>query len=177
MERLARVIQQKSTTRKTLLARLLGPNPIMTKKKNKDDKRLSAQALQIEILKFLLAHPKKNFSARQITQHLRVDNNRDSATHALQQLVQLGTVTALDEDRFSLALDRLTTRSSGNEDDSDTQPTLQTPSAPRAPRIEKYQGDERPNPRLKATPPTRSPRKMIEGRRGYDSYRRCLHRQ
>ncbi len=134
----------------------------MTKKKNKDDKRLSAQGLQIEILKFLLAHPKKSFSARQITQHLHVDNNKDSATHALHQLVQLGTVTALEEGRFSLSLDRLTTTRSTDDEDVLETPIPQTVSAPREPRLEKFTADR--DARQVSMKTTRNPRKMIEGR-------------
>jgi ribonuclease R len=78
----------------------------MTKKKKKGSKKLTAQALQIEILKFLIAHPKKFFAPRQITDQLRIDNNRDSAEHALRQLVEAGSVVEYD-DKFGLALQRL----------------------------------------------------------------------
>ncbi|MFN0034452.1 MAG: ribonuclease R [Saprospiraceae bacterium] len=80
----------------------------MTKKKKSGDKKLSAQQLQIEILKFLLGHPKKRFAPRQITDHLRIDNNRDSAEHALRQLVLAGSVAEFEEDKFGIALERLT---------------------------------------------------------------------
>ncbi|MFN0173209.1 MAG: ribonuclease R [Saprospiraceae bacterium] len=80
----------------------------MTKKKKHGGKRLTAQELQIEILKFLLGHPKKSFAPRQITDHLRIENNRDSAEHALNQLVQAGSVAQFDENKFGIALHRLT---------------------------------------------------------------------
>ncbi|MBK6998315.1 MAG: hypothetical protein IPH31_26850 [Lewinellaceae bacterium] len=80
----------------------------MTKKKKSGGKRLTAQELQIEILKFLLGHPKKSFAPRQITDHLRIENNRDSAEHALNQLVQAGSVAQFDENKFGIALNRLT---------------------------------------------------------------------
>ncbi len=80
----------------------------MTKKKKTGGKKLPAQHLQIEILKFLLSHPKKHFSPRQIVDQLRVENNKDSAEHALQQLVQIGSVAEFGADKFGIALDRFT---------------------------------------------------------------------
>ncbi len=85
----------------------------MTKKKKQGGKRLTAQQLQIEILKFLLGHPKKSFAPRQITDHLRIENNRDSTEHALNQLVQAGSVAQFPDNKFGVALGRLTV-----EDDS-----------------------------------------------------------
>jgi len=80
----------------------------MTKKKKNGSKKLSAQQLQIEVLRFLLAHPHKRFSPRQITDQIQVDNNKDSAEHALRQLMQAGTVAEFAENKFGLLLDRLT---------------------------------------------------------------------
>jgi len=80
----------------------------MTKKKKTGGKKLTAQQLQIEILKFLLGHPKKSFAPRQITDLLRVENNRDSTEHALQQLVQAGSVAEFAENKYGIALGRLT---------------------------------------------------------------------
>lgn len=80
----------------------------MTKKNKTGGKKMSAQQLQIEILKFLLAHPKKQFSPRQITDQIRVDNNKDSAEHALRQLVQAGSVAEFDVNKFGIALEKLT---------------------------------------------------------------------
>jgi ribonuclease R len=79
----------------------------MTKKKKKSSKKLSAQQLQIEILRYLLSHSSKRFSPVQITQQIQVDNNRDSAEHALQKLVEAGTVTEFPDGRFGLALERI----------------------------------------------------------------------
>lgn len=80
----------------------------MTKKKKFGGKKLTAQQLQIEILKYLLSHSKKQFSPQQITQQLRVENNKDSAEHALLQLVQKGSVKELSLNRYGIALDVLT---------------------------------------------------------------------
>ncbi|MBK8558111.1 MAG: RNB domain-containing ribonuclease [Lewinellaceae bacterium] len=80
----------------------------MAKKKHGDTERLSAQMLQIEVLKFLLAHPKGQFSARQIVQVLRVSNNKDSVLHALQQLALAGSAQEVAAGKFSVALNRLT---------------------------------------------------------------------
>ncbi|HND87744.1 MAG TPA: hypothetical protein PK971_05435, partial [Saprospiraceae bacterium] len=78
----------------------------MTKQKKHGGRKLTAQDLQIEILKFLLSHPKKQFAPRQITEHLRVDNNKDSAEHALRQLVELGSVMEYAEHKYGIALQR-----------------------------------------------------------------------
>ncbi len=85
------------------------------KKRKIKTKKLSAQQLQIEILKFLLSHPKKQFAPRQITDQLGVENNRDSTEHALQKLVEAGSVAEFSENKFGIALLRLT-----KEDDTDT---------------------------------------------------------
>jgi ribonuclease R len=82
----------------------------MTKKKKPGDRKLSAQQLQIEVLRFLLAHPRKTFSPRQITEQIRVENNKDSAEHALRQLVEAGSVAEISENKFGVALDRLTVK-------------------------------------------------------------------
>lgn len=78
------------------------------KKKKKGGKRLTAQELQIQALRFLLAHPKKRYTAGQITQHLQVENSKDSAEHALRQLVQAGSVLDFGEGKYGVALGRLT---------------------------------------------------------------------
>ncbi len=91
----------------------------MTKKKKTGGKRLTAQQLQIEILKFLLGHPKKSFAPRQITDHLRIENNRDSTEHALQQLVQAGSVAEISENKYGIALGRLTV---GDDQESSAKP-------------------------------------------------------
>jgi ribonuclease R len=83
----------------------------MTKKSKNGGKKLTAQNLQIEILRFLLAHPKKHFSPRQITEQLKIDNNKDSAEHALRQLTEAGSVAEFAENKFGAALDRLTIQS------------------------------------------------------------------
>ncbi len=80
----------------------------MSKKKKQGGKRLTAQQLQIEILKFLLGHPKKRFAPRQITDQLRIENNRDSTEHALQQLMLGGMVNESPDGKFGVALDRFT---------------------------------------------------------------------
>ncbi len=81
----------------------------MTKKKKKGGKKLTASELQIHLLRFLLAHPKKRLTARQIIEHLTFDNNKDSVEHALRQLAQAGSVREFDEGKFGVALERLTT--------------------------------------------------------------------
>lgn len=80
----------------------------MTKKKKSNGRKMTAQSLQIDILRFLLAHPKKQFTARQIIQQLRVENNKDSAIHALRQLEQAGSVTEVSEGKFGVSLSKIT---------------------------------------------------------------------
>jgi ribonuclease R len=132
----------------------------MTKKKKNGSKKLTAQQLQIEILKFLLGHPKKTFAPRQITDLLRVDNNRDSTEHALQQLVQNGMVAESADGKFGVALERF----SADEDykapgsgPKNAEKSPQKAAHSKAPR----QSDQSPN-----TPAPRgsSGRKIIEGR-------------
>ncbi len=120
----------------------------MTKNKKTGSRKLSAQQLQIEILKFLLAHPHKNFSPRQITEQIRVENNKDSAEHALMQLVQAGSVAEISEHKYGIALDRLTVKS----------------PAPVA--EDKPEKADRPAPLLRRQTLEKKPtgRKIIEGR-------------
>jgi ribonuclease R len=122
----------------------------MTKKKKQSGKKLTAQELQIEILKFLLGHPKKRFAPRQITDHLRVENNRDSAEHALQQLASNGVVNEFPDGKFGVALERFTPE---NDDEPVTRKTK-----PDKANTQKTQ---------KSTPPvaaSSSQRKIVEGR-------------
>jgi ribonuclease R len=88
----------------------------MTKKKKFGGKKLTAQQLQIEILKFLLGHPKKQFSPQQITEQLRVENNKDSAEHALNQLVQIGSVSEFSLNRYGIALAKITNAPADEEE-------------------------------------------------------------
>ena len=79
----------------------------MTKKKKKNPKKLSAQDLQIAILKFLLSSPKKQYASRQIIEQLGIENNKDSVEHALNQLTQTGSVAQFGESRYGIALQKL----------------------------------------------------------------------
>lgn len=129
----------------------------MTKKKKSGGKKLSAQNLQIEILKFLLTHPKKRFSARQIIDQIRVDNNKDSAEHALQQLIQAGSVAEFSENKYGIALAKFTLNV---EDDAsvETPPAKQKTDFPDKKRAEQK---ERQQP---AGGRSLSQRKFVEGR-------------
>jgi ribonuclease R len=125
----------------------------MTKKKKKGSKKLTAQQLQIEILRFLLAHPKKRFSPRQITDLLRVDNNKDSAEYALQQLVQTGAVIEFSTNTFGPALNRFIQTDEPEEE----APAIEKPAF-----REKKQADQSPS--RVSRMPTPKQRKIIEGR-------------
>ena len=131
----------------------------MTKKKKHGGKRLTAQQLQIEILKFLLGHPKKNFAPRQITDQLRVENNRDSTEHALLQLVQAGSVAQFADGKFGIALGRLT----GAEDDSRTPaPGSEAKTTKTAEAKDSRFGKSKSEPSSSQRAPVS--RKIIEGR-------------
>ncbi|MEZ4921238.1 MAG: ribonuclease R [Saprospiraceae bacterium] len=80
----------------------------MTKTKNKGGNKMTAKELQVRLLKFLLSNPKRAFSARQIIKVLKLTNNKDSVTHALQQLALAGSVRELSVGKFGVALDKLT---------------------------------------------------------------------
>jgi len=124
----------------------------MTKKKNQGGKKLTAQQLQIEILKFLLGHPKKTFAPRQITDHLRIDNNRDSTEHALRQLVENGMAAESTDGKFGVALHRFSP-------DEDEKPKANTPKQAPAPKA------RAPIPqRSVATEQQSKTRKIVEGR-------------
>lgn len=142
---------------------------------------MSAQQLQIEILKFLLAHPKKQFSPRQITDQIRVDNNKDSSEHALRQLVQAGSVAEFSDNKFGIALERLTVddrRSTVDSKDKQEIPVhTREPGRGKTPSTsERSRADEKPKrtkdegrpPFTVHRPPSTadrsSSRKFIEGR-------------
>lgn len=100
----------------------------MSKKKKTGSKKLTAKNLQIETLRFLLAHPKKRFSARQLVEQLSVENNKDSVEYALEQLVQAGSVLEYATGKYGAALNRLTiteTKISGKEDSEASIDTIQ----------------------------------------------------
>ncbi|MCK6694732.1 MAG: ribonuclease R [Thermoanaerobaculia bacterium] len=80
----------------------------MSKKKKKGGKKLTAKNLQIELLKFLLTQPKKQFTPRQLADLLKIENNKDSVEHALLQLELAGSVKTYKENKFGIALERLT---------------------------------------------------------------------
>jgi ribonuclease R len=79
----------------------------MTKKKQKSSRKLTAQDLQIAILKLLLANPKKQYAPRQIIDQLGIENNKDSVDHALNQLVQTGSVMESSLQKYGIVLQRL----------------------------------------------------------------------
>ncbi|MBP6826029.1 MAG: ribonuclease R [Saprospiraceae bacterium] len=130
----------------------------MTKKNKSGGKKLTAQSLQIEILKFLITHPQKRFSPRQITDYLRISNNKDSAEHALRQLVQVGSVAEFSENKFGIALHKLT---SGEAQETDA-PDIEKPVLRKAPAGDRPAA--RPERPASAEDRSVSSRKFIEGR-------------
>jgi ribonuclease R len=77
-------------------------------KQKKSAKKLPAQLLQIEILRYLLSFPHKRLTARQLIQSIPVDNNRDSVEHALEKLREAGSVEYFEGDKYGVALQKLT---------------------------------------------------------------------
>ncbi len=96
----------------------------MSKKKKKGGKKLTAKNLQIELLKFLLTEPKKQFTPRQLADLLKIENNKDSVEHALLQLELAGSVKSYKENKFGVALERLTV---AHKQETKTGPDAKTP--------------------------------------------------
>lgn len=125
----------------------------MSKKKKSGVKRLTAQHLQVEILRFLLAHPKKRFTARQIIEQLHVENNKDSVEHALNQLTSAGSVFEFATQKYGVALKNLTI------EEAETPPPM-PPDADSAVRKGKQAG----RTLERHTASAASKRKFVEGR-------------
>ncbi|MDX2133957.1 MAG: ribonuclease R [Saprospiraceae bacterium] len=79
-------------------------------KKNRIPKqrKLTAGNLQIEILKYLLSNPRKRLTVGQLIESLRVDNNKDSVSHAVNRLLEAGSLAVFPGDKYGVALARLT---------------------------------------------------------------------
>ena len=75
----------------------------MTKKKSKTKgKKLTARQLQNEVFRLFKRNPKKRFNPKQILKKIKVANNKDSAQHALDQLVQQGKIRQLENYKYQL---------------------------------------------------------------------------
>ena len=74
----------------------------MRKKSKIKGKRLSSNQLQYEILKLFKRHPKKRFNPKQIIKKIKVDNNKDSVLHALEQLSEQNHLVKLEGYKFKL---------------------------------------------------------------------------
>lgn len=123
----------------------------MSKKKKTGGKKLTAQQLQIEILKFLLQRPKKQYSPQQLVEELHLANSKDAAQHALRQLTQMGTVAEHSLNRYGIALHKLIV-----EDDTPAE-------TPARKRPETTVFDRKPARQQQEAPVSRS-RKTVEGR-------------
>jgi ribonuclease R len=123
----------------------------MSKKKKHGGKKLTARELQIEILRFLLQRPKKQYAPQQIVHELHVENNKDAAEYALQQLAKLGSVTEFSLNRYGITLDRFV---SEEEDEEPAENPTQREEVVQA----------RPTPREKQSASPSKNRKVIEGR-------------
>ncbi|MBK6620038.1 MAG: ribonuclease R [Saprospirales bacterium] len=76
----------------------------MTKKKFKrKDNKLSAKDLQREILRLFKLDPKKRLNPKQVAKHLKVDNNRESVQHAIDQLVASRHLIGLEDFKYKIS--------------------------------------------------------------------------
>jgi ribonuclease R len=127
----------------------------MAKRPTTPRRKLTAKNLQIEILRYLLSNPRKRLTARQIIEHLGVENNKDAVDHAVNQLVEAGSVFVSPGDKFGVALERLT----GPEDPEE---------APRPKVVLRRPEEANPLAGSRITKLTRAPKrgeeKFIEGR-------------
>ncbi|MBL7803634.1 MAG: ribonuclease R [Saprospiraceae bacterium] len=133
----------------------------MTKKKKKGGKKLTASELQIFLLRFLLAHPKKRLTARQIIDHLSFENNKDSVEYALRQLAQAGSVREYEDNKFGVALERLT-REEAPEPEAE-----KSPAPVKAKRLKETPADPPPAAPIRTFEkkiPRGDHRKLVEGR-------------
>ena len=76
----------------------------MTKpKKSKiKDGKLPAGQLRQEIFKLFKRHSKKRFNPKQIAKKLKIDNSKDSISDALNKLVEMGQLVALEDFKFKI---------------------------------------------------------------------------
>ncbi len=73
--------------------------------KAKKDNKLTTGQLQQEVLKLFRRNPKKRFNPKQVIQHLKVDNNKDSVQHALEALVESRLLVPLEDYKYKLRAD------------------------------------------------------------------------
>ena len=76
----------------------------MSKKKKSKTKgnKLSSRQMQKEILKLFKRNPKKRFNPKQVSKKLKVVNNRDSITYAMQKLAEDGQLYEISSYNFKL---------------------------------------------------------------------------
>ncbi len=76
----------------------------MSKQKKSKTKgnKLSSRQLQREILKLFKRDPKKRLNPKQVSKKLKVINNRDSITYAMQKLAEDGQLNDLGDYKFRL---------------------------------------------------------------------------
>ncbi len=77
----------------------------MTKERRKKTKgnKLSAKELKSEILKLFRRSPRKQLNPKQVIQKLKIENNKDSVYHALQQLAETGDLLPLEDYKYKIA--------------------------------------------------------------------------
>jgi ribonuclease R len=70
---------------------------------NLKNKKISAKELQLAIVQFLAAHPRKQYNAKQIREKIRVDNSRDSVQDALNRLMIDGSISTFKDAKYSIS--------------------------------------------------------------------------
>jgi ribonuclease R len=77
------------------------------RKKYKEKSKPTSKELQINILRYLLAHPTKRYAASQLIDTMDLNANKDAVQYALSQLILAGSVYEVIEGKYMAALDRL----------------------------------------------------------------------
>jgi ribonuclease R len=77
-------------------------NTMERKKKRTKTKgnKLSARALEREVLKLLLQNPGKHYNPKQVSKKIKADNNADSVAHALEKLAANGKLRSLGDYKY-----------------------------------------------------------------------------
>ena len=74
----------------------------MGRRSKAGSKKLAADKLKGQVLKYFLKNPKKRFNAGQLTKKLAVKNSRDSIKHALESLMQENMLRHIKEGKYVL---------------------------------------------------------------------------
>ncbi len=74
----------------------------MSRRKNKQRKKLRPQELERKLLKQFFINPKKRYNSKQLIRKLKLINNRDSVDFALEKLSKQKKIVSVSEGRYKL---------------------------------------------------------------------------